>query len=122
MYVLPSDGFQNLQLLVLRVCDPKVQHLVESTRAEQCRVEQVGPVGRADDEHTAASLATARHAVQFSEELGNDPVHDAAAVALVAALRRNRVEFIEEDDAGACIPRLLEDPPDIGLGLANVHV
>jgi hypothetical protein len=54
--------------------------------------------------------------------LADDAVHDAAAVALVAALGRDRVELVEEDDARASVARALEHAPHIGLGLADVHV
>ena len=39
-----------------------------------------------------------------------------------AALGRDGVELVEEDDAGPRVARTLEDAPYVRLGLADVHV
>ena len=39
-----------------------------------------------------------------------------------AALGRDGVELVEEDDAGPRVARALEDAPYVRLGLADVHV
>ena len=74
------------------------QHLpVEAARAEQGRVEHLGPVGRAHDDDALAAV----EAVHLGEQL----VQRLLAL-LVAAHRRldadlaERVELVDEDDAG----------------------
>jgi hypothetical protein len=104
------------------VGDAQVEHLVEPSRPQQRRVEEVRPVGRADDEDAAAVAVPARHAVELRQQLGHDPVHDAAAVPLVASLGGHRVQLVEEDDAGPSVAGALEDAAHVGLGLADVHV
>lgn len=39
-----------------------------------------------------------------------------------AALWRDRVQLVEEDDAGSGVARALKDSADVGFGLAYVHV
>ena len=107
----------------VRIADAEVEQLSKRPGAQQCRVEQIGPVRRAYDKHVVPSSSSRRgDAIELGEELRDDAVHDAARVAVCAALGRDRVELVEEDDAGAGVARALEDAPDVGLGLADVHV
>lgn len=83
-------------------------------RSKQCRVEQIGTVGRADDEDVVPALPLA-HAVKLGKELTHDAVHDASRVALIPALGRDRVELVEKDHAGLGVARALEHAPHIGF-------
>jgi hypothetical protein len=108
-------------LLLVGVRNTKIQHLVESTGTQQCRIQQIRPVGRSNDKH-ASGILSARHAVQLSQQLRHDTIHDTAAISLVASLGRHGIQLVEEDDAGARVAGALEDAPHVGFGLTNVHV
>ena len=122
---LARKRLQDAELLLVRRAHAQIEQPVEPPGAQQRRVEQVRPVGRAYDEHVVPAASSARgrgDAVELGEELGDDAVHDAARVAVRAALGRDRVELVEEDDAGPGVARALEDAPHVRLGLADVHV
>lgn len=88
---------------------------------EQRWIEQIRPVGSANDEDVASTLAL-RHTVKFGEQLTDDTVHDSSRISLIAPLRRDRIELVEEDDAGFGVPGALENSTNVGLGLSDVHV
>ena len=120
---LARERLQDAELLPVRRAHAQIEQPVEPPGAQQRRVEQVRPVGRAYDEHLVPAPARGRgDAVELGEELGDDAVHDAARVAVRAALGRDRVELVEEDDAGPGVARALEDAAHVRLGLADVHV
>ena len=82
-------------------------------------IKQIGTISRADDEDAFTAIA---HTVELGEQLRYNTVHDAAAIALVSTFRCHRVQFIEEHNAGASVAGSLEDTPDVGFRLTNVHV
>ena len=91
-----------------------VDEPVEPARAEQGRVDDVGPVGRAHHDHV----------LEFFEpvHLGQDLVEhglDHVRPRVRAPRRREGVEFVEEDDRGRDLPGLLEDLAHGPLGLAH---
>lgn len=129
---LAREGLEDAQLRLVRVAHAEVEQLVESAGTEERGVEQVWPIRRADHEDVAAAAAApvpvprrggrGGDAVEFGEELRDDPVHDPARVAVRAALGRDRVQLVEKDDAGAGVARTLEHATDVRFGLSDVHV
>src|SRR5205823_3830937 len=75
---------------------------VETTWPAQRGIDRLVPIRRADHD----DLATAGEAVHQREELGDDPTLDLAGDLLT--FRRDRVEFVDEQDARGVLLRLLE--------------
>ena len=84
---------------------------VEAARAAQRGVEVVGDVGGADDDDLAAGL----EAVHQCEQLGDDALLDLAFD--VGAIGGDRVDLVEEDDAGALRLGFGEDGSQMGLAV-----
>src|SRR5215210_1083186 len=82
---------------------------VETPWPQQCRVEDVGPIGRGEHDDTALGV----EAVHLYEELveGLLPLVVTAAKTR-AALSTYGVYLVHEDDAGAILFGLLEEVPD----------
>lgn len=127
-FELARERLEDVQLRRVRAAHPEVEHPVEPPGAQERGVEQVGTVRRPDDEDVCtprpglAPRAGPGEPVELGEELADDAVHDAPRVSVVAALGRDGVELVKEDDAGACIARALEHAPDVGLRFADIHV
>ena len=124
---LARERLEDAELRRVRIAHAEIEHPVEAAGAQEGGVEEVGAVRRADDEDVPGGRrgrrrGRRRDAVELGEELRDDAVHDAARVAVRAAFRRDRVELVEEDDAGARVARALEDAADVRFGLADVHV
>ena len=122
---LARERLEDAELRRVRIAHAEIEHPVEAAGAQEGGVEEVGAVRRADDEDVPGGRRGRRgrrDAVELGEELRDDAVHDAARVAVRAALRRDRVELVEEDDARARVARALEDAADVRFGLADVHV
>ena len=113
--VLPRQRLQNRRLLLMCIADAQIEHLIEAPRPEQRLVQQVRTIRRSNHKHAPATLLPIAHPVQLRQQLRDDAVHDPAAVALVPALRGHGVQLVEEDDAGSCITRALEDSADVGF-------
>mmetsp|Transcript_38871 Transcript_38871/g.99305 ORF Transcript_38871/g.99305 Transcript_38871/m.99305 type:complete len:370 (-) Transcript_38871:1412-2521(-) len=95
-----------------------VDELVQTTRTHERGVDDVGPVGRSDDEY----VLLLAHPVHLRKHLVHHAVPSAACVAARAAARAcDRVELVEEEDAGGRLPRLVKDLPDVALRLAEPH-
>ena len=82
---------------------------VEPARAQQGRIEDVGPIGRGQDDHALAR----REAVH----LGQDLVERLLALVVAAAQARaadpaDRIDLIDEEDAGAVLLGRLEHVAD----------
>jgi hypothetical protein len=97
--------------------DSQVDLLVEPAGTQDGGVEQVGPVGGADDEDLAGGSR-----VHLLQQFCDYPVHDLVGVSTVAALGDEGVELVHEDDAGAAGPGPLEHCPHVLLALPHVHV
>ena len=106
----------------MRVANTQVKHLVEASGSQKSLVEQIWSVCGANDKNATTAVFAITHAIQLSKQLRYDTIHDSATVALVATLRCNRVQFVEENNARSCIPGTLEHSSHIGFRLTNVHV
>lgn len=106
----------------MSVADAEIQHLVEATWSQQRLVQEIRPVRRANDKDATAVLVPVAHAVQLRQQLRDDTVHDASAVALVSTLRSHGVQLVKKDRAWPGIARPLEHPSDVRLTLTDVHV
>ncbi len=82
---------------------------VEAARAQQRRIEHVGAVGRGDDDDALVRL----EAVHLDEQLVERLLALVIAVAEAgAAMAADRVDLVDEDDAGRVLLRLLEHVAD----------
>src|SRR5436309_1177001 len=86
-------------------------HSIEPARPAQRRIERVRPVRGADDDDLAARL----QAVHQGEQLCDDPPLDLARD--LVSLRRNRVQFVDEDDARGFLLGLFENVPQVLFAL-----
>ena len=110
-----------------RVGDTERDLAVEASRTAQRRVERIGPVRRAEDDDcrlrpgqstaiVAAVRATADagEVIHRGEELRDDtPLHLALRRL---ALRRDRVDLIDEDERRRVLARLSKELADLALG------
>mmetsp|Transcript_37639 Transcript_37639/g.73533 ORF Transcript_37639/g.73533 Transcript_37639/m.73533 type:complete len:356 (+) Transcript_37639:174-1241(+) len=95
-----------------------VHELVEAPRAHEGGVDDVGPVGGADDE----DVLLLAHPVHLRKHLVHHTVPSTAGIASrAAASTRDRVELVEKEHAGCRLPRLVEDLPDVALRLTKPH-
>ena len=78
---------------------------VEAARAQQRRVEHVGTVGGGDDDHALVAFEAVHLDQQLVQRLLALVVAAAEAGAAMAA---DRVDLVDEDDAGRVLLRLLE--------------
>ena len=86
---------------------------------EQRRIEHVGPVGRGDDDDAFVLL----EAVHLDEELIERLLALVVAPAKArAAMAPDRVDFVDEDDAGRVLLRLLEHVAHAARADADEHL
>ena len=93
---------------------------VESARARERGVEHVEPVGAGDHDDLVAGF----EAVHLDEDRieGLLTLIMAAAVEAAAATATNRIDLVEEDDAGGVFLRLLEEVADAARAHADEHL
>jgi hypothetical protein len=78
----------------------------QPARTQQSGVQTVKPVGRGEH-HDALEVLDA---VELGEQLRDDPFGDlTAAAAATAAARCQRIDLVEEDDAGSGLARLFKE-------------
>ena len=92
---------------------------VEAARAQQRRVEHVGPVGGRDDDDALVAFETVHLDQQLVQRLLALVVTAAEAGAAMAA---DRVDFVDEDDAGRLLLGLLEHVADARGAHADEHL
>ena len=92
---------------------------VEAARAQQRRVEHVGPVGGGDQDDAFVGLEAVHLDQQLVERLLALVVAAAEAGAAMAA---DRVDFVDEDDAGRVLLRLLEHVAHAARADADEHL
>src|SRR3990170_4030066 len=94
------------------VGDPNLYLAVEASRPSQRWVYSIGPVRCSDDDDVSSSA----HTVHEGEQLGDDsPLNFACDLF---SLRRNRIHFIDEYDAGCRLLGFLENLAKPGLRLS----
>ena len=92
---------------------------VEAARTQQRRVEHVGTVGGGDDDHALVGL----EAVHLDQELVEGLLALVVAAAEAgAAMAADRVDLVDEDDAGRVLLRLLEHVAHAGGADADEHL
>ena len=92
---------------------------VEAARAEQRRIEDVGAVGGGDQDHAVVRL----EAVHLDQEL----VESLLALVVTAAepcaaMTSDRVDLVDEDDAGRVLLALFEEVADARSADADEHL
>ena len=92
---------------------------VEAARAQQRGIEHVGPVGRGDQDDAFVGLEAVHLDQQLVERLLALVVAAAEAGAAMAA---DRVDFVDEDDAGRVLLRLLEHVAHAAGADADEHL
>ena len=94
-----------------------VDAAIEATFAQQCRVEGIGEVGRAQQQYALAP----GEAVQLGEELIDDAVALGVAGAGLLAALADAVDLVDEDDARCLAPGAAEQCLDLLDADAEVH-
>ena len=87
---------------------------VEAARAKQRGVEDLGAVGRAEDDHVRARLEAVHLGEDLVERLLALVVAAADAGVVARARAADRVELVDEDDRRRRLLRLLEEVADAG--------
>src|SRR3546814_3650364 len=107
---------------LLATLDIRTRHddlAVEAARTQQRRIEHVGPVRRGDDDDAFVGL----EAVHFDEELVQRLLALVIAVAETgAAMAADRVDLVDEDDAGGVLFGLLKHVTDAAGADADEHL
>src|ERR1700722_5820241 len=85
---------------------------VETARAAERGVENLGDVGGADDDDLAAS----HKAIHQAKKLGHDPLFDFACN--FSALGSYSIDFVDKEDGGRMPRSFLENLAQLGLALA----
>ncbi len=115
--LLGVDGEDALAALHVRTVDDDAA--VEAARAEERRVEDVGPVGGRDEDDALVRLEAVHLHEELVEGLLALVVPAAEAGAAVAA---DGVDFVDEDDAGGVLLALLEEVADARGADADEHL
>ena len=92
---------------------------VEPSRTEECRVEDVGPVGAGDDDHTRLRLEPVELDQQLVEGLLPLVV---AATETGTTMTAHRVDLVDEDDGRGVVLGLLEEVAHPGGADADEHL
>ena len=91
---------------------------IEAAGAEKSGVENVGAVGRGDEDDTVVGL----EAVHLDEELVEGLLALVVSAAeACATVTTDCVDFVDEDDAGGVLLALLEEVADAGCADADEH-
>ena len=106
-------------LAALDVGDRHHHLAVEAARAQQRRIEHVGPVGRGDDDDAFVGLEPVHLDQQLVQRLLALVVRIAEAVAAMAA---DRVDLVDEDDARRVLLGLLEHVAHAAGADADEHL
>ena len=92
---------------------------VEASRPQQRRIQHVGPVGRRHQDHAIVGLKAIHLDQQLIQRLLALVVPAAQACAAVAS---NRVDFVDEDDAGRILLALLKQIAHAACAHAHKHL
>ena len=110
--VIAQDGLPRLP-----VRREHQQGPVQAARPAQGAVDVPRVVRGGEDEDAVVRRA---HAVELGEQLVDGAAR--SAVSDLRALLSQRVDLVEEQDAGRCPPGRLEQVPQVAFGLSQVHV
>ena len=92
---------------------------VETARAQQCGIQHIGPVGCGDQDHAFVCF----EAIHFHKQLVQGLLALViAATQAGAAMAADRVNFIDENDAGCVFLALFEHIPDTACADTNEHL
>src|SRR6202023_3227076 len=91
---------------------------IEPARAQQRRIQNVGTIGRRDDDDALGGS----EAVHFHQQLIQRLLTLFVAERLAAAAAAHRVELVDEDDARRMTARVLEQLADARRADAGVHL
>ena len=92
---------------------------VETSGSQECWVEHLGPIGRAEQDKAARRIKT----VQLGQELVQGLVLLVMSAADIrTAGTAERIELVDEDDRGRVLTRLLEQVPNSGGADADEHL
>ena len=92
---------------------------VETARAQKCGVKHVGPVGRGNHDHARGRLEAVHLDQQLVQRLFAFVV---AATQACAALTADRVDLVDEDDAGRILLGLFEHVAHAGRPHTDEHL
>src|SRR5260370_8828874 len=92
---------------------------IESSWAEQSRIQDIGAIGRGDEDDTVVGFKSVHLDEELVEGLLALVVSTAEACAAVTA---DCVDLIDEDDAGGVLLALLEEVADAGSADADEHL
>ncbi len=107
---------------LLAADDIRIRHhhlAVEPAGAQQRRIEHVGPVGGRDQDHAFIGLEAVHLDQQLVQRLLALVIAAAEAGAAMAA---DRVDFVDEDDAGRVLLGLFEHVADAACADADEHL
>mmetsp|Transcript_90807 Transcript_90807/g.235496 ORF Transcript_90807/g.235496 Transcript_90807/m.235496 type:complete len:335 (-) Transcript_90807:899-1903(-) len=95
-----------------------VDELIQAARPQQSLIEELRPIGRANEEHILLHTYT----INLRQELVHHPVTSTASIATSGATgRANGIQLVEEQHAWCCGARLVKDLTDVGLTFAEPH-
>ena len=106
---------------LLTTDDVRIRHhhlAVETARTQQRRIEHVGTVGRRDQDHAFIGLEAVHLDQQLVERLFALVI---AAAETGAAMTADRIDFVDEDDAGRILLCLFEHVSDTRGADADKH-
>ena len=92
---------------------------IESAGTQQRRIEHVGPIGRGDEDDAFVRFEAVHLDEQLVQRLLALVVPAAEAGAAVTA---DRIDFVDEDDAGCVLLALLEEVADARRANADEHL
>src|SRR5262245_25559847 len=92
---------------------------IKSPRTKQCGIENIRTVGGRDEDHSLIRFETVHFDQQLVQRLFALVV---AATETGPAVTTNRVDFVDEDNAGGVLLALLEEIANAGGADANEHL
>ena len=92
--------------------------VVEQARSQQRRIQDVLSIGRGNDDDARVAF----EAVHFDEELVERLLALFVAERVAATAAADRIELVDEDDAGLVAPRILEQPAHTRGADAGEHL
>ncbi len=114
---MPGLRLQNLHPIFQVSSDTQIYLFVESSGAQDRRIEEIRPIGGPNDEDLVA-----RGDVHLHEEFCHDSVHHLIRITAISSFRYEGIQLIHENNAWLRSYGSLKDLPDVLLALAHIHV